>query len=164
MSRRWLQFSLRGFLIVVTVFAVWLGWNVERARRRGRTIDAIVQGGGTVFYDEEGDDNDVFLHNLFDGEYTAHFWADLRRVPVDVSLDPDTRLDLSISQLLTEILPLSGLDFHYPVDENAWRYLRNLNDGCSIVVFDAHEAPPDELVRLEQAVPNLEVMWITAGK
>lgn len=36
--RRWLQFSLRSFLIVVTVGCLWLGWNVERATRRGREV------------------------------------------------------------------------------------------------------------------------------
>ena len=32
--RRWLRFSLRGLLVVVTALAVWLGWNVYVVRER----------------------------------------------------------------------------------------------------------------------------------
>lgn len=45
--RRWFQFSLRGFLVAVTAFAVWFGWKVERARRNREAIEAIDAVGGT---------------------------------------------------------------------------------------------------------------------
>lgn len=48
--RRWLQFSLRGLLIVLTIGCMWLGWEVERARRQHRAIDAIENVGGVVLY------------------------------------------------------------------------------------------------------------------
>jgi hypothetical protein len=47
--RRWFQFSLRGFLVAVTVFAVWLGWHVDAKHRESRAIQAIERiGGGTL--------------------------------------------------------------------------------------------------------------------
>ena len=32
--RHWLRFSLRGLLLVVTLLAVWLGWNVHVVRQQ----------------------------------------------------------------------------------------------------------------------------------
>src|SRR5262245_53532355 len=33
-KRRWLRFSLRSLLIVVTIFGVWLGWELQIVRHR----------------------------------------------------------------------------------------------------------------------------------
>jgi hypothetical protein len=51
--RKWrrLQFSLRSLLIVITVFGVWLGLKVNRARRQRDAVTAIRALGGTVQYD-----------------------------------------------------------------------------------------------------------------
>lgn len=46
--RRRLQFSLRGFLITVTVGCIWLGWKVETDRRQRVAINAIKAMGGVV--------------------------------------------------------------------------------------------------------------------
>jgi hypothetical protein len=78
--RRWVQFSLRGFLIAVTVACLLLGWKVERARRRGRSVDVIAEHGCEVRYYLG---SSVFTvgkgHNPFD-----HFWADFRAVSVSI--------------------------------------------------------------------------------
>ena len=51
--RRWFQYSLRSFLILLTVFAVWLGVVVNRAREQREAVKAIEALGGLVFYDWE---------------------------------------------------------------------------------------------------------------
>ena len=48
---RWLRFSLRTLLVVITVLCVWLGFKVNAARRQKEAVDAILKAGGTVFYD-----------------------------------------------------------------------------------------------------------------
>ena len=45
--RRWLRFSLRGLLIVVTLVAVWLGWNVHVVRQ-GKAALAEYRGSGEL--------------------------------------------------------------------------------------------------------------------
>ncbi len=50
-SRRWLTFSLRGLLVVLTVVCLWLGRQVERARKQREAVDAIQAVGGTIEYD-----------------------------------------------------------------------------------------------------------------
>jgi hypothetical protein len=53
--RRWLQFSLRGFIVVLTIGCIWLGWKVERARRQHDAVRAIEKLRGWVIYDwQEG--------------------------------------------------------------------------------------------------------------
>jgi hypothetical protein len=41
--RRWLRFSLRGLLIVVTLVAVWLGSNATIARQRRETPFRLIE-------------------------------------------------------------------------------------------------------------------------
>ena len=48
---RWFRFSLRTFLLVVTVFCIWLGWKINAARQQKEAVDAILKAGGTVYYD-----------------------------------------------------------------------------------------------------------------
>lgn len=52
---RWFQFSLRGLLVTVSLFAVWLGSNVERARKQSEAVKVIEAMGGIVQYDWQGD-------------------------------------------------------------------------------------------------------------
>jgi len=50
--RRWLQFSLRTFLVALTVFGVWLGFQVNRAHRQRRAVTALQEMGWLIFYDD----------------------------------------------------------------------------------------------------------------
>ncbi len=52
--RRWLRFSLRTLLIVVTVLAVplgWVGWRRQQVRREQATITWVKEAGGYVVYE-----------------------------------------------------------------------------------------------------------------
>lgn len=51
MSRRWLQFSLRGFLLATTVFAVWLGLVAEKAMRQKEAVALLEDWGAKIDYD-----------------------------------------------------------------------------------------------------------------
>jgi hypothetical protein len=48
--RRWLQFSLRGFLIVVTIGCVLLVWKIEPEVRLREAMKAIEAKGGQFIY------------------------------------------------------------------------------------------------------------------
>ena len=49
--RRWLRFSLRTLLVVMTVLCVWLGFKVNAARRQKEAVEAILKAGGEIFFD-----------------------------------------------------------------------------------------------------------------
>ena len=59
-TRRWFQFSLRSFLVLLTVFAVWLGVVVHRAREQREAVEAIEALGGTVAYDWQQESTSPF--------------------------------------------------------------------------------------------------------
>lgn len=50
MSRRWLQFSLRGFLLATSALAVWLGFVAEKAERRKEAVAWLEEWGATLNY------------------------------------------------------------------------------------------------------------------
>ena len=50
-TRRWFQYSLRSFLVLLTAVAVWLGVVVNRAREQREAVKAIEALGGYVIYD-----------------------------------------------------------------------------------------------------------------
>jgi hypothetical protein len=37
-KRRWFRFSLRTFLIAITLFGAWLGWNIFEAKKGISTL------------------------------------------------------------------------------------------------------------------------------
>lgn len=49
--RRWVQFSLRGFLVLLTVFAIWFGMFVNAAHRQRQARLHVEKLGGKSFYD-----------------------------------------------------------------------------------------------------------------
>ena len=51
--RRRFQFSLRGFLVVLTIGCVWIGWTANRAHEQRNAAKAVKQLGGIVYYDRQ---------------------------------------------------------------------------------------------------------------
>ncbi len=49
--RRWLSFSLRAFFILLTAICVWLGYQVNAARRQREAVAALEKLGAYVAYD-----------------------------------------------------------------------------------------------------------------
>src|SRR2546423_9164085 len=47
-KRRWLQFSLRGVLLLTLAVALWLGYEVHQARQVDRTIAGLAALGGNA--------------------------------------------------------------------------------------------------------------------
>ncbi len=50
-KRRWFRFSLRTMLLVITVFALWLGLHIHATRRQQQSVMAVQDAGGRVQYD-----------------------------------------------------------------------------------------------------------------
>jgi hypothetical protein len=117
-KRRFLQFSLRGFLIAVTLLTIALGWKVDRARRRERAIQAIVDEYGQVRHDPETDESPGFFPNM---------WL----VPVEIQLQYVT------DDLIAHVIaakPVSRLDIDSLYDIKSLERLNDLNDGCEVVI------------------------------
>ena len=57
-KRRWLQFSLRTMLLVVTVFCIWLGITAKRARDQKQAIATIMEMGGGIGFQHKVDNTE----------------------------------------------------------------------------------------------------------
>lgn len=81
--RRWLQFSLRGFFVLLTALAVWLGVMVNRAREQREAVKAIEALGASVGYDWQDVPLDPADPFRIDGPLTPPGPAWLRRLVGD---------------------------------------------------------------------------------
>lgn len=125
--RRFLQFSLGSLLSAITVFGVWLGIELDWARRQREAIAAIERLGGAVLYDYQFDashtqipDAQPNVPTWFRGSLGEEFY----RTPVSIYLG-------GLTLKPGDLKPLEGLT------ELDWLYL----GSCTL--SDA------ELVRLE---------------
>ncbi len=69
--RRYLQFSLRTFLVLLTLVCVWFGWQVNRANQRRQAVAWVLEMGGSVQYDYEVDDEG---NTIADAKPTSPEW------------------------------------------------------------------------------------------
>lgn len=61
---RYLRFSVRTLLVMLTLFCVWLGWKAQRARTQREVVAWVHEMGGSVYYDYEIDGkNGTFVSN-----------------------------------------------------------------------------------------------------
>ena len=56
--RKLLRFNLRTFLVAITVFGIWLGLHVHRARVQEQTVQQILAHHGWVAYDYQMPDGE----------------------------------------------------------------------------------------------------------
>lgn len=85
--RRWFQFSLRSFLVLVTLACAWLAVVVHRARDQQEAVAAIDKVGGIVQFD--GWHNGVLLEHEDMRRWSFH----LLNSVVEVVLEGDSRVN-----------------------------------------------------------------------
>lgn len=84
-NRRWLSFSLRMFLLILTLVAIALGWYVNRVSQQRAAVAWVVQKGGTVQYSFEFGPNEQplkqpvppgpdWLRNMLGIDYFSTVW------------------------------------------------------------------------------------------
>jgi Leucine-rich repeat (LRR) protein len=56
-KRRWYQYSLRTFLLLITIFAIWLGYLSNEARKQREAVAWVKEMGGMLGYDYEVDED-----------------------------------------------------------------------------------------------------------
>ncbi len=104
-KRRWLTYSLRSFLLVVTIGCIALGFWANRAAKQKAAIAWVKANGGIVFYDFEFEpDDDPILEPHAPGPEWAQamLGVDYFATVISVNLGDD-------SSQLKEIAPLARL-------------------------------------------------------
>ena len=114
-KRRWFQFSLRTLLLLTAVFAFGMGMWSHRARQQKQAVTAILELGGSVYYDyhlENPDTPNVFDPKASPGapKWLRAFVADeYFHTVVFVSLRDTTAADDDL-QVLCELPRVENLD------------------------------------------------------
>jgi hypothetical protein len=156
--RRWLQFSLRGLLALLTVFAIWLGVIVNRAREQREAVKAIEATGGIVQYDwqvnlERASMIEGFEHYKVFRKYGSPGGpAWLRR-----RIGNDYFQNVVTVELYWD--PSKPWDLNEPTFPEFISHLRNLPALRLLTIRDDTGASGTMRTDLMNALPNCEVFW-----
>ena len=153
-ERRWFQFSLRGFLIAVAVFAICFGHTVEKARRRGSALDAIVAAGGEVTYQP-----DVELTNKSSWWpiTSDHLWFDVEQRRVRVYLPENVTLDAALGRNLKCACPIDQLIVGPAVVDDWLSHLHGIAEVRELDLWDNELASQGALKELGAACPEVDI-------
>ena len=144
-KRRWLQFSLRTFLVLVTVFAVWFGWLTHKAREQRKAVAWVEKMGGGVIYDAEPP-GPKWVRDILGIDFVA-----------DVS-----SIYLSNAQV-TDVTPLAGLKnlqklYLSHMQLSDLTPLAGLNDLEVLHLFRT-QVSEEQVTKLKQALPHCKIDW-----
>ena len=110
-KRRWLRYSLRTFVVVLTVFGVWLGLLVYRVNKQKEVVQWVRDHGGTVGYDFQWDE--VKESSINDAQPPGPDW--LRNL-IGVDYFSDVRVLYLGDTQVTDLSPLVKM-------KGVWIYL-----------------------------------------
>jgi len=80
MKSRWFRFSLRTLLLLITALCVWLGIQVNAARRQREAVAAILKAGGEVWFDYHSTPDPAVPGSTFNRNASPPGPAWLRRI------------------------------------------------------------------------------------
>ena len=148
--RRYRQFSLRTFLVVLTIVCVWFGWQVNRANQQRKAVAWVLEMEGFVKYDYEVDEEGRYI---LDAKQTSPEWLlDFYNQVVEVYF-----IDTQVSDL-TPLANLKNLNVLYlsrtPVHDLT--PLANLK-SLQWLDLDNTQASKEQITTLQQALPNCTV-------
>jgi len=101
---RFVRFSVRTLLIVLTIFCVWLGWTVERARKQREAVEWVREVGGWASYDYKRRAPKWLMRHL-----GIDFFNDVTRVGLTENLSPTARPLVADVTPVKDLSPLAGL-------------------------------------------------------
>ncbi len=163
---RWFQFRLRTLFVVITLWALWLGWICDRAHRQREAVAAVLAAGGGVEYDD-ADPNDPFTG--VERDWTAWQWpgkAALRRWLgrdyvdnlVVVGLRAE-HVDEALLMRLMRVPTLRHLDIHgLGAGSRTWAHLGNFRSVEKLRLADTGIADGD-LTRLS-SISSLRELYL----
>ena len=177
--RRWLQFSLRTFFVVLTVFCVWLGVVVHRAHEQRKAVAWVEEMGGTVYYGYEFDED---INAIVDAEPPGPKWF---RESLGDDYFQDVRAVYFLFTPVSDLTPLAGLKNIQYLDFSStevrdvtalagltklrWLHLSNTQVGNltplaglqNLQVLSIENTPvgKEQVEELRQALPNCEIIW-----
>ena len=133
--RRWWQYSLRTFFVVLTVLCMcfcWIAWRVHRANEQKKAVEWVEKLGGFVFYDYELDKNGI---KIYDPKPPGPKWL-VQFLGIHYFQEVST---VSLARPLAILTSLQEL------------YLRHT------------QVSKEQVEKLQQALPNCAIYWYPPG-
>lgn len=160
-ERRWLRFSLRTVLLVITLGALLLGWRVSQVRRQQAAVARIVEAGGSVRYRF---DRPRFGQTHESGRPILTGPAWMRRLMGDEGFQvvhavdlPGTRKDQELMELISSFRQLEALAaYGGHLCDRDLRHLARLTELRRLCI-DSHRITDRGLVHLA-GLHNLETL------
>lgn len=150
--RRWFQFSLRSFLIVITIGCVLLVWQIMPELRQREAVKAIKAKGGEFIYVVDKDDAP---YNYRD-QWVAFDIEEPKGPPIGLSL-PETTLSRDELRMIARLESLQFLDIsdaRFSDDElGELRRLTNLRD----LTLPVNGVSMKAIKELKGCLPNCEI-------
>ncbi len=134
--KRFTRISLRTLLILITVFAVWLAVQVNRAKRQREAVAWVKANGGEVVYDWQSDEGQL-VFNFNEGVHPAPQW--LRGLVGDEYFQTVDFVGLSSTQV-TDLTPLENLT------------------KLELLALSFTPVTDAQIEQLQEALPNCEII------
>jgi Leucine-rich repeat (LRR) protein len=107
--RSWLQISLRGMFVAITLLCVALGWFVWQARQQREAVNWVQSHGGQVAYEYQLSETNFIVHGVWrDADPFAPTWL-VELIGIDY-FDSVVEVDLR-QKNITEFSPLVKLPY-----------------------------------------------------
>jgi len=132
-QRRWFQYSLRTFLLIVTLICVWLGWRITAARQQRLAVAAVRELGSGIEYDFDKNDQEVDRHPSEPAWLMSIFGVDFFHDVVDVDLtEGSTPKPKDFDSLRPHLRYFPRLQYivlsHCKFDDRDFQYLASFQD------------------------------------
>ena len=159
--RRWLQYSLRTFFVLLTVLCVWLGWTVHLANEQRKAVEWVREKGGSVEYDYEHNPNPF---SVVKGKPPVPKWL-VQLLGVDY-FGNVTGVDIGVpveDSPVRDLTPLAGLQSLqelnlYSTQVNDLTPLANLTSLETLYVINT-PVSEEQVEQLRKALPNCKIDW-----
>jgi hypothetical protein len=153
--RRWLRFSLRTFLLVLTALCIWLGVKVNQARRQKEAVEALLELGATVRYAHQRDDTNP---TEFDSNKDLRVPGWLRRLAGDDFFQTVALVEFSApvtDEDLVHLAALSHIERLHVSDKESYE-THDISDAGF-----AHLPRPDKLTHFGAANTRISDAFLT---
>ena len=177
--RRFFRYSLRTLMLVVTVFCVWIGIIAMRARDQRLVVQAILDAGGSVFYEHQAQRAKTeppgprWLRQLIGDEYFFRVRTVVLFGPKvnDMSLEMVSRFSKLKDLYLVEaqitdaglehlrgLTNLRTLNFaNARITDAGLVHLEGMTNLTNLSLVGHTKTTDEGVMKLQQALPNLRI-------
>jgi len=148
-TRRRLQISLRTFLVLVTVLAVWLGWQANRLRRQAEAVRAFQRAGCIIGYRVPPPAGRKLAIEAFAADPS---WRDYFRAPTDLVLKGDA-VDDELCRLLDDLPELRNVETRNTRLSGAVAERIGRLERLETIFIHDRSFSEDDVERLKELVP-----------